>query len=81
MDDINQHSARAEALRRVVERVTAWQETATEGTIHEELDKGLREANLTLTPDQRELVAQQIAAGRGVEVDALSIEGEGDGPA
>ncbi|HEY9566337.1 MAG TPA: hypothetical protein VIR30_21450 [Nocardioides sp.] len=77
----NQDSARREALQRVVERVTAWQETATEGTIHDELDKGLREAGVTLTPEQRDHVAKEISEGRDVDVEALAADGTGDGPA
>lgn len=80
-DGVDQDGARLEALRRVVERVTAWQETATEGTIHDELEKALREAGVTLTDEQKERVTQEIADGGDVNVDALAADtGEG-GPA
>jgi uncharacterized protein YpuA (DUF1002 family) len=81
MTEMNQDNARTEALRRVVERVTAWQETATDGTIHEELDRGLREAGVTLTDEQRDRVTEQISSGQEVDVDALGEDGVGDGPA
>ena len=81
MADTDQHAARREALERVVERVTAWQETATEGTVHEELDRGLAEAGVTLTAEQRDDVAARISDGRAVDLDALSADAEGGGPA
>ena len=76
----NQDDARTEALRRVVERVNGWQETATDGTIAEELDKGLREAGVTLTDEQREHVIQQISDRAEVDFSRLSTASEG-GPA
>ncbi|WP_157571159.1 hypothetical protein [Nocardioides insulae] len=81
MDEMNQDAARGEALRRVLERVTAWQETAPEGTIGTELDRALREAGVTLTDDQRELVIGQVSAGERVDIEMLQPRtGEG-GPA
>ena len=80
MAETDQHDARREALERVVERVTAWQETATEGTVHEELDRGLAEAGVTLTAGQRDDVAARISEGREVDLDALSADAEGGGP-
>jgi hypothetical protein len=77
----DQQQARTEALERVVERVTAWQETATEGTVHDELDRGLREAGVTLTDEQRDRVALQISEGEDVDVQALAADSEGGGPA
>jgi hypothetical protein len=81
MAEIDQHAARREALERVVERVTAWQETATEGTVREELDRGLAEASVTLTAEQRDDVAERISEGRAIDLDLLSAEAEGGGPA
>ncbi len=77
---MNQDDARTEALHRVVERVTAWQETATDGTIRDELDKGLQEAGVSLTEDQRAHLVEQISEGRDVDIAALSSTPEG-GPA
>lgn len=80
MTEMNQDNARTEALKNVIERVTSWQETATEGTIHDELDKGLREAGVTLSDEQRDHVAKEISEGREVDVVALGATDEG-GPA
>lgn len=69
-----QQDARTEALRGVIDRVTSWQETATEGTIHDELDRGLAEAGVTLTDEQRDRVAHRIGEGQEVDVDGLAAE-------
>ncbi len=76
-----QQEARVEALRNVVERVTSWQESATDGTVHQELERGLTEAGVTLTPEQRDRVARQISDGEDVDVEALASDSEGGGPA
>jgi len=81
MSEMDQQGARKAALQGVVDRVTSWQETATEGTVHEELDRGLAEAGVTLTAEQRDRVAQQISDGEPVDVDALAADSEGGGPA
>ena len=78
---MNQQDARIEALQGVVDRVTSWQETATDGTIHDELDRGLREAGVTLTEAQRDEVAQRISDGQEVDVEALASDSEAGGPA
>lgn len=77
----DQQQTRTEALERVVERVRAWQETATEGTIHDELERGLREAGVTLSEDRRRALADQIAEGEQVDVAAYAADSEGGGPA
>lgn len=65
----------------MVERVTAWQETAPEGTIRDELGKALQEAGVTLTEEQQELVTEKISHQEIVDVDLLAADtGEG-GPA
>lgn len=76
----NQDDARDEALQRVVERVTSWQESATDGTIAAELESGLRDAGITLTADQQERLVQQISDGEHVDVADYSASAEG-GPA
>lgn len=81
MSEMSQQDARVEALQGVVDRVTSWQETATEGTIHAELDRGLQEAGVTLTSAQRDRVAQQISDGEEVDVPALAADSEAGGPA
>lgn len=81
MTEMNQDDARVQALRGVVERVTAWQETAPEGTIREELGKALHEAGVTLTEDQQELVTERISRQEEVEVDLLAADSGEGGPA
>jgi hypothetical protein len=81
MSEMSQQDARVEALQGVVDRVTSWQESATDGTIHDELDRGLREAGVTLTDEQRDRVAQQISDGEDVDVPALASDSEAGGPA
>lgn len=79
MTEMNQDDARNEALQRVIERVNAWQESATEGTVREELDRGLREAGIALTDDQRDDLAARISDSGEIDV-ARYAPGEG-GPA
>jgi hypothetical protein len=67
--------ARTEALRNVVDRVTAWQESATDGTIREELDSALGEVGIDLTDAQREQVTRQISDGQDVDVESLASQG------
>jgi hypothetical protein len=81
MSEMDQQGARSEALRGVIDRVTAWQETATEGTVQEELDRGLAEAGVTLTDEQRDRVARQISDGQPVDAEALAADSEAGGPA
>ena len=81
MTEMNQQDARVAALQAVVDRVSSWQETAPDGTIHDELDRGLREAGVTLTDEQRDLVVQQISDGQEVDVPALAADSEAGGPA
>ncbi len=81
MTDLDQNSARREALERVVEKVVSWQETATEGTVHEELDRGLAEAGITLTDAQRDDLARRISDGDPVDLDTIASDAEGGGPA
>ncbi|WP_107766526.1 hypothetical protein [Nocardioides terrigena] len=66
--------ARTEALRNVVDRVTSWQESATDGTIREELDAALAEVGIDLTDAQRQAVTQHISDGREVDVAALAAD-------
>ncbi|GGR55394.1 uncharacterized protein YpuA (DUF1002 family) [Nocardioides luteus] len=81
MTEMNQDEARVQALMGVVERVNAWQETAPDGTIRDELDKALEEAGVTLTEHQKEQVTDQISRQEEVDYDLLaSHTGEG-GPA
>ncbi|MGH3353651.1 MAG: hypothetical protein ACRDPS_23520 [Nocardioides sp.] len=81
MTELNQDDARVLALLGVVERITAWQETAPEGTIQDELDKALREAGVTLTEEQKEHVAEQISHDEDVDLDLLAADSCEGGPA
>ena len=81
MSEMNQQDARVAALQAVVDRVSSWQETAPESTIHDELDRGLREAGVTLTDEQRDQVVQRISDGQEVDVEALAADSAAGGPA
>lgn len=81
MTETNQDDARVQALRGVVERVNAWQETAPEGTIREELDKALQEAGVTLTEEQQERVTERISRQEEVDVELLAAHSGEGGPA
>ena len=81
MTELNQDDARVMALLGVIENVTAWQETAPEATIRDELDKGLREAGVTLTEEQKDLVAAQIGRREDVDLDLLAADSGEGGPA
>jgi uncharacterized protein YpuA (DUF1002 family) len=72
---MSDQEARTEALRNVVDRVSSWQETATDGTIREELDSALAEVGIDLTDAQREQVTQQISDGQDVDVESLATQG------
>ena len=78
---MDQHDARRQALKGVIDRVTSWQETATEGTVQDELDRGLAEAGVTLTEEQKDDVVQRISDGDAVDLDMLNAHSEGGGPA
>ena len=75
----NQDQARGEALRHVIERVNSWQETATDGTIADELDRGLREAGITLTDAERYDLVQRIS--EGADIDVKQFDPPSGGPA
>lgn len=81
MTEMNQDEARVQALQGVVERVNAWQETAPEGTIRDELAKALHEAGVTLTEEQQETVVDRISRQEGVDVDLLAADSGEGGPA
>lgn len=81
MSEMSQQDARVAALQGVVDRVSSWQETAPDGTIHDELDRGLQEAGVTLTSEQRDQVVRQISEGEEVDVAALASDSEAGGPA
>ena len=64
--------AKLETLQRVVEEVTSWQESATEGTIATELDRGLDDAGITVADDARARLVDAID-GADAQVDVTAI--------
>ena len=65
---------RMEAIQTVVDRVTSWQDGATEGTVAEELRKGATEVGVTLTEDEVQRLADAIQE-RHAAVDAADVLG------
>ena len=63
-----------EAIQLVVDRVTSWQDGATEGTVAEELRKGFDEVGVEVEPDDVEKLAEAIQDVHG-EVDAAEVLG------
>jgi hypothetical protein len=61
-----------EAIQLVVDRVTSWQDGATEGTVAEELRKGFAEAGVEVAPDEVDTLADAIQSKHG-EVDATQL--------
>ena len=62
------------AVQAVVDRVSSWQETATEGTVETELRKGLDEVGVTLDDEQVTALAHAIE-DKGGEADAGEVLG------
>lgn len=60
MDDDN-----LEAVQAVVDRVTSWQDGATEGTVAEELRKGFTEAGVEVPEDDVVRLADAIEVRHG----------------
>ncbi|SDE24544.1 hypothetical protein SAMN05421872_117116 [Nocardioides lianchengensis] len=64
----NESSERAvqlEAVQAVVDRVSSWQDGATEGTVASELRKGATEVGVELTEDEIEKLADAIESEHG----------------
>lgn len=59
----NTSSDRAEAIQAVVDRVSAYQDGATEGTVERELRSGLKEAGIDLDEQDVVALAEAIEAG------------------
>lgn len=57
-DDVNQ--AATEAAQRVVDEVSSWQYSAEDRMIADELDRGLAEAKVSLSDDERSRVLAEI---------------------
>ena len=56
---------RLEAVQAVVDRVTSWQDGATEGTVAEELRKGASEVGIDLSEDEGTRLADAIEDRHG----------------
>ena len=56
---------RLEAVQAVVDRVTSWQDGATEGTVAEELRKGASEVGVDLSEDEVTRLADAIEDRHG----------------
>lgn len=69
-----EESARHEAVQAVVDRVTAWQQGAPDGTVLEEVRKGLAEVEVDLDEATVNRIAEAIEADDG-PVDASQLLG------
>jgi hypothetical protein len=67
-------SEEMEAVQAVVDRVTSWQDGATEGTVAEELRKGFGEAGVDVSDDEVTRLADAIEDEHGA-VDAADVLG------
>lgn len=63
-----------EAIQLVVDRVSSWQDGATEGTVAEELRKGFDEAGVEVEPDEVDKLANAIQDEHG-DVNAADVLG------
>ena len=63
-----------EAIQTVVDRVTSWQDGATEGTVEEELKKGFSEVGIDVSDDHVVALAEAIQSRHG-NVDAAKVLG------
>ena len=56
---------RIEAIQAVVDRVSSWQDGATEGTVETELRKGFSEAGVEVSDDDLTKLAEAIEGEHG----------------
>ncbi|WP_435771890.1 hypothetical protein [Nocardioides sp. SYSU DS0651] len=63
---------RFEAIQAVVDRVTSWQDGATEGTVEAELRNGAREVGVDLSDEEIRKLADVIEDKHGT-VDAAEV--------
>jgi hypothetical protein len=63
---------RTEAIQAVVDRVTSWQDGATEGTVEQELRDGFTEAGVDVSPDDTRKLADAIQDRHGA-IDAAQV--------
>jgi hypothetical protein len=67
-------SEKLEAIQNVVDRVTSWQDGATEDTVEGELRKGLHEAGVELSDADVTTLASAIEDEHGA-IDAAAVLG------
>ncbi len=67
-------SEELEAVQAVVDRVTSWQDGATEGTVEEELRRGLGEVGVSLDDGEVTTLASAIEDEHGA-IDAAEVLG------
>jgi hypothetical protein len=67
-------SEELEAIQNVVDRVTSWQDGATEGTVEDELVKGFDEAGVDVSSDDVTTLASAIEDEHGT-IDAAEVLG------
>jgi len=60
-----QSTDRIEAVQAVVDRVTSWQDGATEGTVEEELRKGFAEVGVEVADHEVRALADAIESEHG----------------
>ncbi|GAA3538867.1 hypothetical protein AFL01nite_27040 [Aeromicrobium flavum] len=63
-----------EAVQTVVDRVTSWQDGATEGTVEEELRKGFSEVGIDVSEEHVTALGEAIQSKHGA-VDAAEVLG------
>ncbi|MDT9591446.1 hypothetical protein RDV89_00105 [Nocardioides zeae] len=61
-----------ETIQAVVDRVSSWQDGATEGTVETELANGFTEAGIEVAAEDRAALASAIQDEHG-EIDAASV--------
>jgi hypothetical protein len=64
---------RVEVLQAVVDRVTSWQDGATEETVRAELDEALSETDIEVDGETRERIVSRIADGGGAHFDVSEL--------
>lgn len=70
---MTEHSAeKQEAIQAVVDRVTSWQDGATEGTVEAELRGGFNEAGVDIPDDDVKKLADAIQDRHGA-IDASEV--------
>ena len=65
LPDMTDTNIDLEAVQTVVDRVTSWQDGATEGTVASELRKGAGEVGVDLTESEIEKLADAIESRHG----------------